>query len=100
MGRHSTAPPEQPGIIRRTWRRLPEPFRARVWGWRQRWRTFWDARHTPDGEWDAHLPKDASNWADDWLWGSVGVAAALRTRRQQRGELLPPHRNPPRTEKP
>lgn len=99
MGRHSPAPPAQPGLIRRTWRRLPEPFRARVWGWRQRCRAWLDQRHTPAGEWDAHLPKDAWNWTDELRLGSFGVAAALRTHRRQRGDLLPPHRRNP-SEKP
>jgi hypothetical protein len=95
MGRHSSsAAAPKPGLIRRTWRRLPEPWRARVWQWRQRWRSFWDRRHTPAGEWDAHLPKDASNWTDDWWWGSFGVAATLRTYRRRRGDLLPSHRPP------
>jgi hypothetical protein len=95
MGRHSgRAAAPKPGVVRRAWRRLPEPWRARVWQWRQRWRGFWDRRHTPAGEWDARLPKDASNWTDDWWWGSFGVAAALRTSRRARGDLLPSHRPP------
>lgn len=94
MGRHSTAPVKRKQTpVHRLWRRLPEPWRARVWERRQRWRSFWDRRHIPDGEWDALLPNDASSWTDDLNWGSFTVAAALRKHRRERGDLLPEHRH-------
>ena len=94
MGRHGTPQPEPVSPVRRLWRRLPERWRARVWERRQRWRSWQDRRHTPAGEWDAALPKDPSGWNDHLDWGSHGVAAALRTYRRNRGDLLPEHRRP------
>lgn len=92
MGRHNSTPVQRRTTpVHRAWRRLPEPWRARVWEWRQRWRSFWDRRHIPDGEWDAQLPKDAANWTDELNWGSVGVAVTLRTTFRRRGDLLPDH---------
>ncbi|MFI7642435.1 hypothetical protein [Nonomuraea sp. NPDC049400] len=96
MGRHSSTPakpePKQTPI-HRAWRRLPQDFRKRVWEWRKQWRTYWDRRHTPPGDWDAQLPKDPANWTDDLNWGSFTVAAALWKHRRERGDLLPrrPH---------
>lgn len=105
MGRHSsTATREKPASVKRTFRQvltemarkvwqavLSEDFRRRMWHRRRRWRAWWDRRYTPSGEWDQHLPKDPSMWTDEWQWGSVGVAAALRSHRRQRGDLLPDH---------
>lgn len=94
MGRHSTTRPKPRrarDAVRRVWHLLPTEWRGRVWVWRQRWRAWRDHRHTPRGEWDAHLPKDPSMWADDWQWGSFTVAANLRTHRRRRGDLLPDH---------
>lgn len=92
MGRHSTQPakPKQTPL-HKAWRLLPRDFRARVWRRRQQWRAWWDRKYIPPGEWDAHLPKDAANWTDELNWGSVGVAAALRSHRRKRGDLLPDH---------
>ena len=92
MGRHgSTAAQPKQTPVHKAWRLLPKGLRARVWMWRKRWRAFWDRRHTPKGEWDAQLPKDAANWTDELNWGSVGVAVTLRTTFRRRGDLLPDH---------
>ena len=82
MGRHSTP-------IRIVWSRLPEKWRAHIRVWRRAWRAWSDRRHTPKGEWDAHLPRDPSMWSDAWDHGSYNVAATLRKNRRQRGDLLP-----------
>jgi len=91
MGRHTSAQPERKHTpFHRLWRRLPHDVRARVWQWRRRWRSFWDRRHTPRGDWDAQLPRDPANWSEAWDHiGSYAVAAELRRRRAERGDLLP-----------
>ena len=91
MGRHGSAAQPKQTPLHKAWRLLPRNVRARVWMGRKRWRAFWDRRHTPKGEWDAQLPKDAANWTDELNWGSVGVAATLRTTFRRRGDLLPEH---------
>lgn len=99
MGRHNTTKRRRcRDQARRIWHLLPETWRGRVWVWRQRWRGWWDRLHTPDGEWDDSLPKDPAHWSDAWDHiGSYAVAAELRRRRAERGDLLPQR---PRTEKP
>lgn len=116
MGRHSsTTTPQKTvrakrtlgqrlyGLALRTWRLLPDDFRRRIYHLRRKWRAWLDNRYarrvarkirdwTAAREWDDGLPKDPSMWTDDWQWGSVGVAAALRTHRRQRGDLLPDHK--------
>lgn len=98
MGRHSSAPVKRKQTpIHKLWRRLPESFRARIWERRQRWRRFWDRRYAPrvrgweDGRaWEESLPKDPGNWSDSWDHvGSYAVAAELRRRHRERGDLLP-----------
>lgn len=99
MGRHgSTAAQPKQTPLHKTWRLLPRDFRARVWMWRKRWRAFWDRLYSPPTkgwdkgqEWEESLPKDPANWSDSWDHiGSYAVAAELRRRRAERGDLLPP----------
>lgn len=114
MGRHSSTPvrekparEKQPagqrlhGLARRVWQLLPTEFRRRMWHRRQAWRAWWDRRYArrtarrirdwdDAREWENSLPKDPANWSDAWDHiGSYAVAAELRRRHAERGDLLP-----------
>lgn len=85
-------------MARKVWQAvLSEDFRRRMWHRRRRWRAWWDRRYAPrtrgwkDGQqWEDSLPKDPGNWSDAWDHiGSYAVAAELRRRHAERGDLLP-----------
>jgi hypothetical protein len=102
MGRHSstTGKPLQPKQtpFHKAWRLLPRDFRARVWRRRQQWRAWWDRFYSRPRlrdwdkvrEWEDSLPRDPGLWSDAWDHiGSYAVAAELRRRHAERGDLLP-----------
>jgi hypothetical protein len=108
MGRHSSSEVREKPVrnlrqllrdaARWLWQLLPTGFRRRMWHRRQRWRSWWDRWHSrprlrdwkKGQEWEASLPRDPGLWSDAWDHiGSYAVAAELRRRHAERGDLLP-----------